>query len=97
MSDTPSATEAAPAKMVDARGYRVLPVAGTQMYSALLADRFNRIYMATCDLRRPAYLIRLDPATGVIERLGHMQDVTGECKAAVVTRPARKIKPGAPQ
>ena len=64
---------------VSAMGYRVLPVAGTQMYSALLVGRDKNIYMATCDLRRPAYLIRLNPQSGEIERLGNMQDVTGEC------------------
>jgi hypothetical protein len=79
MKKTPVNTRSPAVLSVSATGYRILPVAGTQMYSALLADNRNRIYMATCDLRRPAYLIRLTPDTGKIERLGHMQAVTGEC------------------
>ena len=65
-------------RTVKATGYRILPVCGTQMYSALLVGRDGCVYMATCDLRRPAYLLRLHPRTGRIERLGNMQDVTGE-------------------
>ena len=78
MSTVTSGPGAGVTKTVSAMGYRVSPAAGSQMYSALLSGRDGNIYMAACDVRRPAYLIRLHPQSGRIERLGNMQDVTGE-------------------
>ena len=54
---------------VEATGYRIPPVGGSQMYSGLLVGRSGSVYMSTCDLHRPAYLLRLRRLLGPLLRV----------------------------